>query len=343
MGTTTPPKIDLYSDTQTRPTAQMREAIANAEVGDEQAGEDPTCNALQERMADLFGTEAAMFVVSGTMSNNISIAAWTRRGDAVVVDARSHILRSETAGAVVGSSVVLDQIRGERGHFSVEQLDEVLHPGSLYAAPTTVVSMENTHNFAGGTVWPIDQYRAVAERAHEVGARVHVDGARLFNATAASGVPLRDWAEPVDSIWVDFTKGLGAPIGAVLAGSTEFIAQARRYKHVFGAAMRQAGIAAAGCLYALDHHVERLTDDHANAARLAAGLVAAGCEVVMPETNIVFFDPPADTNIDDFVSGLAAHDIRIGKVQGRLRAVTHLDITTDDIDTTIDVITSTTA
>ncbi|MGH9211638.1 MAG: threonine aldolase family protein [Acidimicrobiales bacterium] len=179
----------------------------------------------------------------------------------------------------------------------------MLHPGSIYAAPTTLVSLENTHNFAGGAVWNIDGYRAVAARAHEAGAWVHVDGLRLFNATAASGVPLRDWAAPVDSIWVDFTKGLGAPIGAVLAGSAEFIQRARRYKHVFGAAMRQAGIAAAGCLHALDNHVERLADDHANAARLAAGLAAAGCQVVPVETNIVFFDPPTGLTIDEFHEG----------------------------------------
>jgi threonine aldolase len=192
------------------------------------------------------------------------------------------------------------------------------------------VSLEQTHNFAGGTVWPLEQYRAVSEVAHAGGAAVHVDGARLPNAVVASGVPFRTWAEPVDSLWIDFTKGLGAPIGAVLAGSTDLVARARRYKHVFGAAMRQAGIAAAGCLHALDHHVERLADDHRRAARLGAGLAEVGCRVDPVETNIVFFDPPVDRA--GFLARLAAEGVRMGTVDGRVRAVTHLDVDDAGID-----------
>ena len=319
-----PPRVDLVSDTATRPTLAMRRAIAEAEVGDDQKGEDPTVNRLQDRVAELLGTEAALFLVSGTMCNNVAVAVLTQRGDAVVVDRRSHILRSEAGGTVVGSGVVLDQIDGERGHFTPEQLAAAMHPGSLHVPPTRVVSLEQTHNFAGGTVWPLDQYQAVCRVAHDGGAAVHVDGARLPNAVVASGVPFDAWADTADSIWIDFTKGLGAPIGAVVAGSADFVARARRYKHVFGAAMRQAGIAAAGCLYALDHHVDRLAEDHAHAARLAEGLAELGCRVDPVETNMVFFEPPVDRA--GFLAGLAAEGVRMGAVDGRIRAVTHLDV-----------------
>jgi threonine aldolase len=319
-----PPLVDLVSDTATRPTPAMRRAIAEAEVGDDQKGEDPTVNRLQDRVAELLGTEAALFLVSGTMCNNVAVATLTQRGDAVVVDRRSHLLRSEAGGAVVGSAVVLDQLDGERGHFTPEQLARALHPGSLHVPPTRLVCLEQTHNFAGGTVWPLEQYRAVSRLARDRGAAVHVDGARLPNAVVASGVPFSAWAEPVDSLWIDFTKGLGAPIGAVLAGSADFIARARRYKHVFGAAMRQAGIAAAGCLHALDHHVDRLVDDHRRATRLAEGLAELGCSVDRVETNIAFFDPPVDPPA--FLAGLAAEGVRMGAVDGRIRAVTHLDV-----------------
>jgi len=309
----------------------MRRAMAEAEVGDDQKGEDPTVNRLQERVAELLGTEAALFLVSGTMCNNVAVAALTDRGDAVVVDRRAHLLRSEAGGAVVGSSVVLDQLDGERGHFTPEQLAAALHPGSLHVPPTRLVSLEQTHNFAGGTVWPLEQYRAVCEVAHAGGAAVHVDGARLPNAVVASGVPFRTWAEPVDSIWIDFTKGLGAPIGAVLGGSADLVARARRYKHVFGAAMRQAGVVAAACHHALDHHVDRLAEDHAHAARLAEGLSELGCEVDPVETNIVFFDPPHG-DAPGFLAALTSAGVRMGAVDGRIRAVTHLDVDGAGID-----------
>src|SRR5215210_6593876 len=309
----------------------MRRAIAEAEVGDDQKGEDPTVNRLEERVAELLGTEAALFLVSGTMCNNVAVAALTDRGDAVVVDRRSHLLRSEAGGVVVGSAVVLDQVDGERGHFTPEQLAAAMHPGSLHVTPTRLVSVEQTHNFAGGTVWPFDRYRAVCEVAHAGGAAVHVDGARLANAVVASGGPFRTWAEPVDSLWIDFTKGLGAPIGAVLAGGADLVAEARRYKHVFGAAMRQAGIAAAGCLHALDHHLDRLAEDHANAARLAEGLADLGCPVEPVETNMVFFDAPGG-DTPRFLAGLAEAGVRMGAVSGRVRAVTHLDVDAAGID-----------
>jgi threonine aldolase len=308
----------------------MRRVIADAEVGDDQKGEDPTVNRLQARVAELLGTEAALFLVSGTMCNNVAVAALTERGDAVLVERRAHLLRSEAGGAAVASGVVLDQVEGERGHFTPEQVSAALSPGTLHIPRTAVVSLEQTHNFAGGTVWPLEQYRAVCDAAHAGGAAVHVDGARLPNAVVASGVPFRAWAEPVDSIWIDFTKGLGAPIGAVLASSADLVARARRYKHVFGAAMRQAGIAAAGCLYALDHHVDRLAEDHAHAERLADGLRDLGCAVDPVETNIVFFDPPGA--VPAFLAGLASQGVRMGAVAGRVRALTHLDVDDAGID-----------
>ena len=269
----------------------MREAMAAAEVGDEQRRQDPTVNRLQDRVAELLGHEAAVFLPTGTMCNLVAVATHTRPGDAVVLEHRGHVLRSETSGAAAVNGCVIETLHGERGRFTPEQLGAVLSPGNQYAPRTGLVCLEQTHNFAGGAVWPLDDYQAVAERAHAGGVAVHTDGARLFNAVVASRIEAAAWGHAVDSIWVDFTKGLGAPIGAVLAGPREWIERAWLYKHRFGGAMRQAGIAAAGCLHALDHHIERLAEDHANAQRLAAGLAQLGCAVTPPDTNIVIFDP----------------------------------------------------
>ena len=330
--------IDLASDTATRPTAAMRAAIAEAEVGDEQRREDPTVNDLEGRVAELLGQEAALFAVTGTMCNRLAVAALTQPGDAVLVERSSHLLRYETGGPAVMSGVILDQIAGERGTFTADEVVAALVPGSLHNPPTTVVSLEQTHNFAGGTVWPLDRYQAVAAAAHEHGVAVHVDGARLMNAVVASGVPAETWGSVVDSIWIDFTKGLGAPIGAVLAGSRDLVERARRFKHMFGGAMRQAGIAAAGCRYALDHHVDRLADDHANAALLAKGLAEAGVALEAPETNMVYFDPrPAGLDAAEFCAAIDAQGVRMGVVGDRVRAVTHLDVVAADVATAVEV------
>lgn len=330
--------IDLSSDTATRPTPAMRQAIAMAEVGDEQRGEDPTVNELQHRVAELLGQEAALFAVTGTMCNRLAVASLTSPGDSVIIERDAHLLRYESGGPALMSGVVLEQVPGERGTFTAEQLDAVITPGSVHIPTTSLVALEQTHNLAGGAVWPLDRYREVVALAHERGVKVHVDGARLLNAVVATGVPAGVWGGAVDSVWIDFTKGLGAPIGAVVAGPAPFIKRCRRFKHLFGGAMRQAGIAAAGCLYALDHNVERLADDHANASRLADGLTAVGIAAETPDTNMVYFDPPQGWTIAGFGAAIEAHGVRMGPAGGRVRAVTHLDVSAEDIETAIEAV-----
>jgi threonine aldolase len=239
--------VPLSSDTETRPTAAMRQAIANAEVGDEQRGEDPAVNALQERVAALLGKEAALWLPTGTMCNVVAIKVHTKPGDAIVAEAMAHIIRAESGGASLISGVLIEPIATERGIFTADQLrDAVRSVQTLpipYGPPVRLVCVEQTHNFGGGAVWTVDELRAVSESARELGLAVHMDGARLLNATAATGVSASAFAAMTDTVWIDFTKGLGAPIGAVLAGTAAFIAEARRYKQLFGGAMRQAGIA----------------------------------------------------------------------------------------------------
>ena len=331
--------INLFSDTQTRPTESMRAAMATAEVGDEQRKADPTVNALQERMADLLGKDRAIFLPTGTMCNLVAVGAHTRPGDSIVLEHSGHVLRSETSGVAAVNGCVVETIRGDRGTFTPEQLAAVLTPGNQYVPPTRLVCLEQTHNFAGGTVWPLDAYTAVADAAHEAGVAVHTDGARLMNAVVASGVPAADWAAPVDTIWVDFTKGLGAPTGAVLAGPADVMEQAWLLKHRFGGAMRQAGIVAAGCLHALDHHVDRLADDHANARRLADALADMGLDVTPPDTNLVFVDPrPVGFDAAAFAAALADRGVEISTLGDRNRLCTHLDVSSDDIGAALDAV-----
>ena len=332
--------IPLFSDTETRPTPGMRAAIAAAEVGDEQKGEDPTVIRLQERVADLLGKESALWLPTGTMCNLVAVKTHTRPGDALVADGMAHVVRAESGGAALASGVVTETIRTERGIFTAAELqaamDRVAAVPEPYGQPVGLVCVEQTHNFGGGAVWPLEALDAVADCARSRGVPLHMDGARLLNACAALGVSAAAVAARVDSLWIDFTKGLGAPIGAVLAGTAAFIAGARRYKQLFGGAMRQAGIAAAGCLYALDHHVDRLAEDHENARRLAAGLAGIdGIEVrtAAPDTNMVFFDAsgPGLSN-REFIGRLAASGVRLSGAGGAIRAVTHLDVSRADVD-----------
>jgi threonine aldolase len=330
-------RVDLYSDTQTRPTPGMRRAIAEAEVGDEQQRQDPTVTRLCEEVAGRLGHEAAIFLPSGTMCNAVAVATHTRPGDAIVMDRLGHIARSETGGAAVISNVVLDYVDGDRGIFTAEQVAAATPPGNLYRPPVSLVCLEQTHNFGGGTVWPLDRWQAVVDCAHQRRAKVHVDGARLYNAVVASGIDAAVWGGDVDSIWIDFTKGLGAPIGAVLAGPVDFIEEAWFWKHRLGGAMRQAGMAAAGCLYALEHHVERLAEDHEHAQRLADGLRVRGLHVDDVATNMCWVDPSSvGLTADELASGLAAHGVRVSQVGPRIRAVTHLDVSADGIGTALE-------
>jgi threonine aldolase len=329
--------INLFSDTQTRPTPAMRQAMADAEVGDEQRRADPTVNRLQDRMAELLGTDRALFLPTGTMCNLVAVGAHTRPGDAIVVEHSGHVLRSETSGAAAVNGCVIETIRGDRGTFTPEQLAAVVTPGNQYVPPTRLVCLEQTHNFAGGTVWPRERYEAVAALARQHGVAVHTDGARLMNAVVASGIDAATWAAPVDTIWVDFTKGLAAPTGAVLAGPDDVMERAWLLKHRFGGAMRQAGIVAAGCLHALDHHVDRLADDHANAARLAEGLAEIGLDVTPPETNLVYADPrPVGLDATAFAAAMAEHGVEISTLGVRNRLCTHLDVSAGDIQSALD-------
>jgi threonine aldolase len=335
--------VPLSSDTESKPTAAMRQAIANAEVGDEQRGEDPAVNELQRRVAALVGKEAALWLPTGTMCNVVAIKVHTKPGGAIVAEAMAHIIRAESAGSALISGVLIEPIATERGVFTADQLgDAVRRLQTLpmpYAPPVHLVCVEQTHNFGGGAVWAVDELRAVSETSRELGLAVHMDGARLMNATVSAGVDAITFAAMADSVWIDFTKGLGAPIGAVLAGTAQFIAEARRYKQMFGGAMRQAGIAAAGCLHALDHHVDRLAEDHARARRLAEGLGAIPGIFVRtprPETNMVFFDTTeAGLSNAEFLREMMRAGVRMGEVRGQIRAVTRLDVSAADVELAI--------
>jgi threonine aldolase len=315
--------INLYSDTQTRPTDAMRQAIASAEVADEQRGQDPTTLRLQERVAALLGQEAAVFMPSGTMCNQISFRLHARPGgDEIILDRTAHPVIAEAGGPAQNAALMINAIDGDRGVFSADQLRTAIRPESRYLPRSRLVSVEQTTNMGGGRVWPLDTLREVVGVAREHGLRAHMDGARLMNAAVAASVPAAEYAGMFDTAWIDFTKGLGAPVGAVLAGSSELMAEAWRWKQMMGGAFRQSGIVAAGCLHALDHHVERLAEDHENARLLADGLAELGLDVVAPETNIVIFAAP-----DGFTQQMAERGVQLsGTPDGRVRAVTHLDV-----------------
>lgn len=326
--------IDLFSDTLTRPTDAMRAAMAQAPVGDEQKREDPTTNRLQEMAADLLGKEAAVFLPSGTMCNAIAVKVHTQPSDAILCDRMAHVYRSEFGGAALLSGATTEPIDGENGIFTAQQLEQALGRFHAYGAAPRLVCVEQTHNFGGGTIWPLEHLREVCELAHDRGLLAHMDGARLLNACVATGISAREYARPLDSVWIDLSKGLGCPVGAVLAGTKDFIARAWRFKHLFGGAMRQSGILAAAGIHALQHHVERLKDDHENAALLAQGLATIEGIVVenaRPHTNIVFFRLPGSCSAESFHARTQAAGVRFSGMGSRVRAVTHLDISRHDI------------
>jgi threonine aldolase len=332
--------IDLYSDTRTKPTPGMRRAIAEAEVGDEQAMLDPTVNALCERVAELLGKEAAVYLPSGTMCNQIAARVHCRQGDEIILAASAHPVHAESGGPAALAGVMMRGLVGERGMFTADQVRGAIHSPSWRHAPRSrLLEVENTTNLGGGAVWPIARIREVTAVAKEHGLACHMDGARLMNAVVASGTPAADYAAPFDSLWIDFSKGLGAPVGAVLAGSKAFVHEAWRVKQQIGGAMRQAGIIAAACIYALDHHVERLAEDHANARFLAEGLAEIrGLELdpATVETNIVWFDVRGRRS-DEVAAALKEEGVLIGSYgQGRMRAVTHLDVDRAGIEIALD-------
>ena len=328
--------INLRSDTATQPTPGMREAIAAAEVGDEQLREDPTVNALEQRMADTLGQEEAVFVPTATMANEIALRVLAEPGDELIAEEESHILLSELGGPAVFAGLMTRPIAAPNGRFTAAQVRAKFRDGDLGHTPRTrVVAIENTHNSSGGRVWPRTEIEAVAAICRELDLALHLDGARLFNAAVASGEEPAALAGIADTVTICFSKGLGCPFGAVVAGSSDRMLRARGLKHQFGGAMRQAGIAAAACVYALDHHVQRLADDHERARRLAGALHEAGLPVDLQqvETNFVQIDVGAlGLGQVEALERLRAEGVRLSATSGtKLRAVTHLDVTDEDI------------
>jgi len=329
-----PVRINLLSDTQTRPTPAMREAMARAEVGDEQIGDDPTVNLLCERVADLLGKEAAVFMPSGTMCNVAATLAHCRPGDEILAHETAHIIAREGGAHAALGGFQLMPLQGDDGKFSPDTLRKALHPRTRYQPPQVLVSVEQTANIGGGTIWKKNALDEVVSIAKSAGMATHMDGARLLNATVATGIPAREMAAGWDSAWIDFSKGLGAPIGGAIAGSRAFIDEVWRWKQRLGGSMRQAGICAAACIYALDHHVDRLAEDHANARGLARALSQIpGVEIQEPETNLVFFKPDGSgIPGDKMIAALNKRGVLLAMMDGRIRACTHLDVTAPMIE-----------
>src|SRR5580700_11651723 len=327
-------RINLLSDTQTRPTQGMREAMARAEVGDEQVGDDPSVNLLCDRVADLLGKEAAVFMPSGTMCNVAATLVHCRPGDEVLAHASAHIIAREGGAHAALGGFQITPLTGADGKFTPDIFRAALHPRTRYQPPQTLVSAEQTANIGGGTIWKKTDLDEVVKIAKVNKMATHMDGARLLNATVATGISARDMTAGWDSAWIDFSKGLGAPIGGAIAGSRDFIDEVWRWKQRLGGSMRQAGICAAACIHALDHHVDRLAEDHANARALARGLSQiAGVKVQEPETNLVFFIPDkSGVSGAKMVEALNKRGVLLATMDGRIRACTHLDVTASQIE-----------
>jgi threonine aldolase len=323
------PTVDLRSDTVTRPTPAMRRAMAEAEVGDDVFGDDPTVIALEQRVASLAGKEASLFVPSGTMGNQLAVHVLTRPSQEVLLEADSHIYKYEQGGLAANSGCLAHPVKGERGVLPHDALIAALRAEDDHVAQVTLVCAENTHNRAGGAIVPLERLRALATLARERSLRVHLDGARLWNASVATGVPIADWAACADTVMMGFSKALGAPVGSILAGPANLIRDARRARKRWGGGMRQVGVLAAACSHALDHHVARLAEDHARAKRLAEGFAKApGVRVTAPETNIVLvdLDPPLP-DARSLVSALEGRGVRLVPFgPRRVRAIAHLDV-----------------
>lgn len=331
-----PRVIDLRSDTVTKPTPGMYEAMVSAELGDDMSGEDPTTNRLERFVAGLLGKEAAVLCTSGTQSNQIGLRCHCLPGDELLIHETGHVANFEGGAPAAMSGISCRLLPGERGMLDVDTLEAAWRPQSQHHARTRLLSLENSTNIGGGAAWPIDRMREVCDWARGKGLRIHLDGARLFNAAVAKGYDVRDVAELVDTVSICFSKGLGCPFGSVLVGSADEIAKARRARKLFGGALRQAGVIAGAALYALEHHVDRLAEDHANAklfAQRIAEVEAVRVRVDDVETNIVFFEvDPAWGTAADLSRRLAEAAVRINALgRQRLRAVTHLDVSRDDV------------
>jgi threonine aldolase len=329
--------IDLRSDTVTRPTEGMRRAMLEAPVGDDVFGEDPTVNRLEEYVAGLLGKEAALYAPSGTMTNQIGVHVGAKRGEEVLLHEGSHVFVYEAGAPAMLSSVQLRTLPGENGVLDPETVRAAVRPEDVHFPRSRLLCLENTHNTAGGKIFPLEDFAAVAQTAKDLGLKVHLDGARLFNAQAATGNPAREWCAYADTVSVCSSKGLGAPVGSLLAGNEETIREARRTRKAFGGGMRQIGIIAAASLYAFEHHIDRLAEDHARARKLVAGLREVGYEAKEPDTNLVLIaveDPP------EFLRALAREGVLAtpGK-PGFVRLCTHLDVGDEEIETAIEAAT----
>lgn len=327
---------DFYSDTKTKPTEAMRQAVLEAAVGDEQKGEDPTTEELCRRVAELLGKEAAVLLPSGTMCNEIALRVHLEPGDELICERSCHIVNFEGGAPAAIAGAMIQALDGERGTLRPEQVAAAIRSPSRYAPRSRLLCVEQTANMAGGSVWPLDRLKSVGHVAKDSGLATHMDGARLMNAVVQSGIPAQEWAREFDSVWIDFTKGLGAPVGAVLAGPASFIDRAWRIKQQIGGAMRQSGILAAMCLHALDHHVERLADDHSLARSIAERIEPLpGIEALLPvDTNIIIADLAMTApTAPELVQLCAADGIEIGAFGARrIRVVTHLDVGAEDGD-----------
>lgn len=329
--------IDLRSDTVTKPTPGMLAAMTTAAVGDDVWGEDPTANELERRVAALFGKEAGLFVPSGTMSNQIAVRVHCRPQDEVLLESTSHVYLWEAGAPAALSGVTLRQIDGRSGILDVPDLADKLHPDDMHSVRSRLVCLENTHNRGGGVVYPLKTVAAVSAWARENGLAMHLDGARVWNAMVASGVPAAEWGRHFDTVSVCFSKGLGAPVGSALVGPKDLIAHGRRVRKLFGGAMRQVGFLAAACLYAIDHHIDRLAEDHANAKRLAAAVAQVPGFTLTPsevETNLVWFEVDVrHGTARDVANRLKEKGVLVAALgNGVIRIVTHLGVTRDECD-----------
>lgn len=333
--------IDLRSDTVTRPTPAMRQAMAEAAVGDDVLGDDPTVQALERRTAEILGLEAAIYMPSGTMTNQVAVRAHTEPGDEILLNAEAHIYYYEGGGPAALAGVMCRLLPGVRGIFTARDLRAALRPQNVHFPRTRLVCIENTHNRGGGSVWTLDQIAEIQAVAREAGLKMHLDGARLWNAAVATGASERGFARFFDSVSVCFSKGLGAPVGSALAGTREFIDRARRFRKQFGGGMRQAGIIAAGALFALGHHRQRLGIDHENALLFAkgiAGLPGIRLELAAVQTNIVVFDVTA-MPAADFAQALARQGVLVlARGESGVRAVTHLDVSREQVEQAVEII-----
>lgn len=330
--------IELRSDTFTKPSIQMRQAMSQAEVGDDVWGEDPTVNLLQKKCAELTGTEAALFVTSGCMANQLSIKCHTEPGDEIICERDSHIFMYENAGASFISGVQIMPLKGYRGVLDVSEVKSAVRPGWYHFPKTSLICIENTHNRAGGTIYPMDEIKTLSSFARDSKIKFHLDGARIFNASVETGISIREYASYFDSISFCFSKGLGAPVGSVLCGDSDFIRKAHKYRKILGGGMRQVGIIAAGALFALEHNVDRLKDDHKKARYFAEAISKLDfieIDLGTVQTNIVIFSVKGDSV--SFNNYLVSKGIMVSREGNRFRAVFHLDVSFPDTENAVKI------